>query len=72
MVRDLAPHPRPRQRSLCLPVDERWRTFFLPGVGFTPEVTNRYEVVAYTIAPVQRGKVDEMSVVRRAVCILWP
>jgi len=45
-----------------LPVDERWRTFFLPGVGFTPEVTYRYEVVADTIAPVERGKVGEMSV----------
>jgi len=50
---------------MCLPVDERWRTFFLPGVGFTPEVTNRYEVVADTISPVQRGKVDEMCVVAR-------
>ena len=35
------------------------------GVGFTPEVTYRYEVVADTIAPVQLGKVDEMSVVAR-------
>jgi len=65
VVRDLAPHPHLGQRSLCLPVDDRWRTFFLPGVGFTPEVTHRYEVVADTIAPVQRGKVDDMFVVAR-------
>jgi hypothetical protein len=65
VVRDLAPHPHPRQSSLCLPVDDRWRAFFLPGVGFTPEVTYLYEVVADTIAPVQRGKVDYMSVVAR-------
>jgi hypothetical protein len=62
VVSDLAPHPRPRQRSLCVPVDERWRTF-LPGVRFTAEVTYRYEAVADAIAPVQRGKVDEMAVV---------
>ena len=65
MVRDLTPHPRPRQRSLCLPVDERWRIFFLQGVGYTPKVTYRYEVVADTISLVQRGKVDEMPVVAR-------